>query len=73
MQNSVEAPQKVGYDPAIPLLGIHRYTEIIQKDTCTPMFTAELSHIGTLIYSGLATPALDDDHFELGEMILFLR
>ena len=30
------------YDPAIPLLGIYPETTIIQKDTCTPMFTAAL-------------------------------
>ena len=30
------------YDPAIPLLGIYRGKTIIQKDTCTPMFTAAL-------------------------------
>ena len=28
------------YDPAIPLLGIYPEITIIQKDTCTPMFTA---------------------------------
>ena len=30
------------YDPAIPLLGIYLDKTIIQKDTCTPMFTAAL-------------------------------
>ena len=30
------------YDPGIPLLGIHPEKTIIQKDTCTPMFTAAL-------------------------------
>ena len=30
------------YDPAIPFLGIYPDKTIIQKDTCTPMFTAEL-------------------------------
>ena len=30
------------YDPAIPLLGIYPDKSIIQKDTCTPMFTAAL-------------------------------
>ena len=34
----IEAP----YDPAIPLLGIYPKKTIIQKDTCTPMFTAAL-------------------------------
>ena len=30
------------YDPAIPLLGIHTQETRIEKDTCTPMFTAAL-------------------------------
>ena len=30
------------YDPAIPLLGIYPEKSIIQKDTCTTMFTAVL-------------------------------
>ena len=30
------------YDSAIPLLGIYSEKTIIQKDTCTPMFTAAL-------------------------------
>ena len=30
------------YDPAIPLLGIYPEKTIIQKDTCTRMFIAEL-------------------------------
>ena len=30
------------YDTAIPLLGIYPEKTIIQKDTCTPMFTAAL-------------------------------
>ena len=32
------------YDPAIPLLGTHpeKMKTLIQKDTCTPMFTAAL-------------------------------
>ena len=30
------------YDPAIPLLGIYPEKTIIQKDTCSPMFTAAL-------------------------------
>ena len=29
-------------DPAIPLLGIYPEETIIQKDTCTPIFTAAL-------------------------------
>ena len=35
---TVELP----YDPAIPLLGIYLEKTLIQKDTCTPMFTAAL-------------------------------
>ena len=30
------------FDSAIPLLGIYREKTMTQKDTCTPMFTAEL-------------------------------
>ena len=30
------------YDPAIPLLGIYPDKTLIQKNTCTPMFTAAL-------------------------------
>ena len=30
------------YDPAIPLLGIYPEKIIIQKDICTPVFTAAL-------------------------------
>ena len=30
------------YDPAIPLLGIYLDKTIIQKDACTPKFTAAL-------------------------------
>ena len=33
---------KLPYDPAIPLLGIYPEKTIIQKDTCTSMFTAAL-------------------------------
>ena len=32
----------VTYDPAIPLLGIYPDKPFIEKDTCTPMFIAEL-------------------------------
>ena len=28
------------YDPAIPLLGMYPEKTMVQKDTCTPMFTA---------------------------------
>ena len=30
------------YDPATPLLGVYPEKTIIQKDTCTPIFTAAL-------------------------------
>ena len=30
------------YDPAIPLLGIHTMKIRIERDTCTPVFTAAL-------------------------------
>ena len=30
------------YDPAVPLLGIHPEETRIERDTCTPMFTAAL-------------------------------
>ena len=30
------------YDPAVPLLGIYPGKTFIEKDTCTPMFTAAL-------------------------------
>ena len=30
------------YDPAIPLLGIHTKETRIERDTCAPMFIAEL-------------------------------
>ena len=33
---------KPPYDPAIPLLDIHPEETKIEKDTCTPMFTAAL-------------------------------
>ena len=34
------------YDPAIPLLGIYPEKTIIQKESCTTMFTAALFTIG---------------------------
>ena len=35
---------KIGspYDPAVPLLGVYLEKTLIQKDTCTPTFRAEL-------------------------------
>ena len=39
-------------DPAIPLLGIYPGETKIEKDTCTPMFTAALFTIArTYIYT----------------------
>ena len=35
------------YDPAIPLLGIHIGETRIERDTCSPMFTAALFTIAT--------------------------
>ena len=34
--------RELSYDPAIPLLDIYPEKAIIQKDTCTPVFTAGL-------------------------------
>ena len=46
MENSIEVPQKLKielpYDPAIPPLGIYPEKTIIQKESCTTMFTAAL-------------------------------
>ena len=33
---------ELSYDPAIPLLGIHTEETRIERDTCTPKFTAAL-------------------------------
>ena len=42
----MEVPQKtkykLPYDPSIPLLGIYPDKTFLEKDTCTPMFTAAL-------------------------------
>ena len=50
MESSVEIPLKLEiellYDPAIPLLGIHTEETRIERDACTPMFTAALFTIG---------------------------
>ena len=46
MENSVEIPLKLEielpHDPAIPLLGIHSEGTRIERNMCTPMFTAAL-------------------------------
>ena len=39
---------KLPYDPAIPILGIHSDKTMIQKDTCTSVFTATLFTITKL-------------------------
>ena len=36
------------YDPVIPLLGIYAEKNIIQKDTCTPIFIAALFTIAKI-------------------------
>ena len=41
MENSIEVPYKTN-NRTIPLLGIYPEKSIIQKDTCTPMFTATI-------------------------------
>ena len=40
----IDLKKKIPNDPAIPLLGIYpeKTKTLIQKDTCTPMFTAAL-------------------------------
>jgi len=50
MKNTMEAPQKTKelellHAPSIPFLGIYKDNTIIQKDTCAPMFIAELFKI----------------------------
>ena len=42
MENSKKLKIELPYDPAIPLLGIYPEKTIIQKDTCTPLFTVAL-------------------------------
>ena len=42
MESLKELKIKPQYDTAIPLLGIYSEKIIIQKDACTPMFTAAL-------------------------------
>ena len=48
----MEGPEKpkieLPYDPAIPLLGTHLNKILIQKDTCTPVFTAALFTIARM-------------------------
>ena len=42
MDNSVEIPIELPYDPAIPLLGIHTEESRVLRDTCTPMIIVAL-------------------------------
>ena len=42
MEGFRKLKMKLPYDPAIPLLGLYPEKTIIQKDTCTPVFTAAL-------------------------------
>ena len=39
---SLKTKHKLLYDPAIPLLGIYLEKIIVQKDSCTPIFTEAL-------------------------------
>ena len=52
MENSMEVPQKTKVElpcnPATPLLDIDSDKTTIQKDTCTPMFTAALFTIAKI-------------------------
>ena len=40
--NNKKLEIELPYDPAIPLLGIHTEETRVERDTCTPMFTAAL-------------------------------
>ena len=42
MEVSLKLKMELPYDPAIPLLGIYPKKTIIQKESCTTMFTAAL-------------------------------
>ena len=39
---TMEDAMQIPYDPAIPLLGIYPEETKIERDTCTPLFTAAL-------------------------------
>ena len=47
------------YDPAIPLLGIYPEKNMIQKDTCTPRFTAALLTTAKT-WEQLKCPSIDE-------------
>ena len=61
MENSMQIPQKLNIelaqDPEMPLLGINLEKTIIQKDRCTPMFTAALFVHCSTIYNSQITEA----------------
>ena len=40
--NNKKLEIELPYDPAIPLVGIHTEETRVERDTCTPMFTATL-------------------------------
>ena len=42
MEITLKTRNETTYDPEIPLLGIYPEKTKIEKDTCTPMFTATL-------------------------------
>ena len=50
---------ELSYDPAIPLLGTYPDKTIIQKDTCTSMFTAALFTIAKA-WKQLKCPSTDE-------------
>ena len=51
--------QELPYDPAIPLLGIYPEKNMIQKNTCTPMFIAGLFTI-TKTWKQCKCPSTDE-------------
>ena len=67
LENSMEVPQKLKiklpYDPAITLLEIYldlsKGYRVIQKGTCTPMFTVEMSTI-VKIWKKPRCPSMDE-------------
>ena len=50
---------ELAYDPAIPLLGMYLEKIILQKDTCTPVFSAALFTI-TRTWRQLKCPLTDE-------------
>ena len=50
--------QTLGYDPAIPLLGIYPEKTIIQKESCTTMFIAALFTIARTRNPSVLCPCL---------------